>query len=138
MDLNAASGYREIAHTADWEIEVWAPDLSNLLVQSALGMYQLMGIQISPGTSNKRRITLQYAEQESLLIDFLNELLYLIESEEVVFDHFVLQITDSQLNAELGGAKLVSMDKEIKAATYHKLTIRKNDRGLFANIVFDV
>ena len=36
MDLSA--GYREIEHTADWELEVWAPDLAALLEQAARGM----------------------------------------------------------------------------------------------------
>ncbi len=138
MDFKSASGYREIAHTADWELEVWAPNLLNLLEQAALGMYHLTGVQHSSGPRIARRITLQYFEPEILLIDFLNELLYLAEAESLVFDQFDLQVDGDKLHAELGGAKIVSMDKEIKAATYHKLVIRKTDQGLFANVVFDV
>ena len=37
-------GYREIEHTADWELKVWAPDLRGLLEQAARGMYALSGI----------------------------------------------------------------------------------------------
>jgi hypothetical protein len=42
-------GFREHAHTADWELEVWAPDLATLFVQAALGMYALSGVILQPG-----------------------------------------------------------------------------------------
>ncbi|MFC2053874.1 archease, partial [Chloroflexota bacterium] len=31
------AGFREIEHTADWELEVWAPDILELLKQAAIG-----------------------------------------------------------------------------------------------------
>jgi SHS2 domain-containing protein len=138
MHPNTTSGFREIAHTADWELEVWAPDLLILLEQAALGMYGLTAAQISSQPRISRHITLQYIEPEILLIDFLNELLYLAESEELIFDHFDLQVEGDQLHANLVGTTVASMDKEIKAATYHKLDIIETNQGLLANIVFDV
>lgn len=138
MDSDSASGYREIAHTADWELEVWAPDLGSLLVQAALGMYQLTGTQITPLPRIKRMIQLQCEEQETLLIEFLNELLYLGDSEQLAFDEFALQIDGNQIEAEMLGGKIKSMSKEIKAATYHNLNIKRTKQGLIANIVFDV
>ena len=138
MNFESASGYREIAHTADWELEIWAPNLLNLLEQAALGMYHLTGVQHSSERRIARQITLPNFESEILLIDFLNELLYLAEAESLVFDQFDMQIDGDKLHAKLGGTKIISMDKEIKAATYHKLAIRKTDQGLFANVVFDV
>lgn len=138
MHPKSASGFREIAHTADWELEVWAPTLLKLLEQAALGMYQLTGAKLSSGSRISRHIILQYIEPETLLIAFLNELLYLAESEDLIFDHFDLQVKDDQLQVTLNGAQLESMDKEIKAATYHNLNIVETKQGLFANIVFDV
>ena len=138
MHPNSASGYREIAHTADWELEVWAPNLLNLLEQAALGMYHLTGIQPAPGPRTSRQFTLQVIEPETLLIDFLNELLYFAESEDLVFDQLELRVEDNQMHGNLSGAKVISMDKEIKAATYHNLNIIETDQGLFVNIVFDV
>ncbi len=43
------SGFREKDHTADWELEVWAPDLPGLLVEAARGMYWLMGARLEHG-----------------------------------------------------------------------------------------
>jgi SHS2 domain-containing protein len=138
MPPKSASGFREIAHTADWELEVWAPDILGLLEQAAQGMYDLIAAQISKERRFTRQITLQFIEPEDLLIDFLNELLYLAESEELIFDHFHLVIEGNQMHAKLVGAPIKSMAKEIKAATYHHLNIVESNQGLYANIVFDV
>jgi SHS2 domain-containing protein len=42
------------------------------------------------------------------------------------------------LLAQVESAPIASLAKEIKAVTYHNLAIRQTERGLQANIVFDV
>jgi SHS2 domain-containing protein len=138
MDSKPASGYREIDHTADWELEIWAPDLAELLEQAARGMYHLTGIKASSEMPRSHILTLQFDEPETLLVDFLNELLYRIESEDLVYNQFDLQIEAGMLNAALSGVKINSFAKEIKAATYHQLAIKETDQGLLTRIVFDV
>jgi SHS2 domain-containing protein len=138
MHPQSSSGFREIAHTADWELEVWAPDLITLLSQAARGMYQLTGMELSSKPRVSRLITLQKKDPETMLIDFLNELLYLVDSENLAFDHFDLQFKNDQLNGQVDGAKIASIQKEIKAATYHNLIINQTGQGLITKIVFDV
>jgi SHS2 domain-containing protein len=72
------AGYREIEHTADWEIEVWAHDWSTLLEQAARGMYALTSTHLKPTPRLSRELILQAYDCESLLVKFLGELLYLI------------------------------------------------------------
>jgi SHS2 domain-containing protein len=138
IDSNQVAGYREREHTADWELEVWAPDLPRLLEQAARGMYRLTGALLKGGPRHERIIELPVLDEESLIVDFLSELLYLVEEEGLAFDEFSLQISQDKLIAELTGAPLESLEKEIKAVTYHKLSVRKTDLGLQVNIVFDV
>jgi SHS2 domain-containing protein len=131
-------GFREIAHTADWELEVWAPDLGTLLVQAAHGMYHLADAQLLSHPRLTRKIEFSFQEPETLLIDFLSELIFLTESEGLAFDEYELQFEGDHLIALVSGADIKSLSKEIKAATYHNLKIRESERGLIANIVFDV
>jgi SHS2 domain-containing protein len=138
IDSNQVAGYREREHTADWELEVWAPDLPRLLEQAARGMYKLTGVLLKCGPRHERIIELPVLDAESLIVDFLSELLYLVEEEGLAFDEFSLQISQDKLIAELTGPPLESLEKEIKAVTYHKLSVRKTDLGLQVNIVFDV
>lgn len=133
-----SAGFIEREHTADWELEVYAPDLPGLLEQAARGMYKLMGTQLQKGKRVKRDFELTILDEESLIVDYLSELLYITEQENLAFDKFSLQVLEDKLSAELYGSPIRSMDKEIKAVTYHKLNIHRSEDGLRANIVFDV
>jgi SHS2 domain-containing protein len=132
------SGYREIEHTADWELEVWAPDLPALLEQAARGMAALAGMRLEEGPRLERQLQVRGSDAESLLVAFLAEVLYCAEQEGIGFDEYHLALEGDHLEARLGGAWLASIDKEIKAVTYHRLEVRQAGRGLEVNIVFDV
>ncbi len=136
--MNSSSGYREIEHTADWELEVWAADLSSLFEQAARGMYHLSGTQLNESPRLERRIKLQAVDTESLLVKFLSEILFFGQEESVAFDHFELVVNNNFLTARLTGGPLASLNKEIKAVTYHNLAIHQTKEGLKVNIVFDV
>ena len=132
------AGFRERAHTADWELEVWAPDLLSLLEQAARGMYTLMGTSLRPAERIVREVELPARDPESLLVDFLTELLYLAEVEGLGVADYHLQLEGDKLLAQVESAPIASLAKEIKAVTYHDLAIRQTERGMEANIVFDV
>jgi SHS2 domain-containing protein len=134
----SAMGFKEISHTADRCIAVWAPDLPRLLMQAAAGMYQMMEIDPLSGEPAKKKMELEAASAEELLVLFLSELLYLLESSQVVFDHLDLGLEGLHLHAEMQGKQPVRYRNEIKAVTYHKLAIRQTRQGLEAEIVFDV
>lgn len=132
------TGYREIEHTADRELEVWAPDMAQLLETAAHGMYAVSGARARDAASQSRTITFQAEDPETLLVTFLTELLYILEIEKIVFEEFQIHETDSAWQAKLVGKPLTSLEKEIKAVTYHKLEVRQSEQGLKVNIVFDV
>ena len=131
--------FEEISHTADWSIRVWAEDLAGLLTESARGMYTLSNAEQGEGAKTKRELSREAVDAESLLVEFLEELLYLSESEGLIFDQFdILEIKETKLNAMMEGRALRLQEKEIKAVTFHNLAIRESERGLEVEIVFDV
>ena len=138
METGEIAGYREIEHTADWELEVWAPDLTGLLEQAALGMYSLADITLQPQPRIRKSFELTALDEESLLVDFLNELLWYGEDMGLAFDEFDLTYDRCLLCAEIEGGPIAFIGKEIKAATFHDLKIRRGARGLEARVVFDV
>lgn len=139
-------GFEEIPHTADWSIRVWADDLPGLLAESARGMYWLSGAKLTLGANEgmaeapreKRTYETEGPDAESLLVAFLSELVYYTEQENLGFDDFEIRVKDGRLKADMGGAPLESLDKAIKAVTWHNLKINETARGLEAEIVFDV
>lgn len=135
---NHLAGFRELEHTADWELEVWALELPALLEQAARGMYSLSELCLQDEPRDERRLEIHSADAEGLLVAFLSELLFVLEDEQVGFDTFHLKIDDNHLEAVLVGAPVIDVKKEIKAVTYHNLKIREEAGGLRVNIVFDV
>ena len=146
--MEQSSGFQELHHTADWEIEAWAPDLPRLFEQAAVGMYALSGTYLYLEPRITRTIEITAQDAESLLVKFLAELLFMGEQYGLAFDMFELNIHDpvspsetgvpSHLRAKLHGAPMTEQGKEIKAVTYHNLAIQPGPRGLEVRIVFDV
>ena len=132
------AGYREIEHTADWELQVWAPDFPVLLETAARGMYALAHTTLMETARTSCTFELSSRDRESLLVDFLSELLFLGEEENLAFDEFRLSMDGNNLKAQVLGAPIREQVKEIKAVTYHRLQVRQTDTGLEVNIVFDV
>jgi SHS2 domain-containing protein len=134
-------GFREHAHTADWELEVWAPDLPTLLEQAAHGMYTLAGVHLQGSPHQRQMLIIPANDIESLLVQFLSNLLWFEEDKHLGFDQFEIKIfKDDTYNllAQLTGSTITSMDKEIKAVTYHNLKVETTPDGWRVNIVFDV
>lgn len=133
------SGYQEFAHTADWGMHVWAEDLTSLLVTAAEGMFDLLDVIAAPQDQLLVSFRLPAASSpEALLVDFLNELLFLSDREQIGFDNFDVTISHDQLEARVSGGKLIAQSKEIKAVTFHMLAVETTERGVEARLVFDV
>ena len=138
MSKNNESGYMELAHTADWALKVWAPDLSGLFIQAAQGMYALMGLTLEEIPCAERTIEVSGEDAEVLLVSFLEELLYYAGMHGEGVCRFDLRFGDQQLTAALCTVPVSGQEKEIKAVTYHGLKFEKTAQGLGTVIVFDV
>ena len=134
------AGFEIVDHTADWSIHVWANDLAGLLRQAALGMNHLMiGEDTAVSPTITRHLTLDADDAESLLVDWLSELAYWAEMEQVLFPEFELTaVSPTHLQATLRGGPVAELLKHIKAVTYHNLAITPPANGLETTIVFDV
>lgn len=132
-----AYGYDEIAHTADWALKVWAPDLLSLFITAARGMYSLLGVVQKPGERVNRKISIESQDMEGLLVEFLSELLYFCD-DGIAFDKFDLAIRPEYIGGSLAGGRIAAIHKEIKAVTYHDLVIRQTGDRFEVTLVFDV
>ncbi|MGH9650946.1 MAG: archease, partial [Terriglobales bacterium] len=86
-------GFEELEHTADWALRVRGRDLAELLVNAANGMMELAGVQTSAGAGPERKLELTSPDRESLLVDWLHELLLALELRSVAFKHIRLTVT---------------------------------------------
>jgi SHS2 domain-containing protein len=80
---------------------------------------------------------------DSLLIEWLNELIYLFDVKHILFNHFdITNLTHNELQAICYGEDFNTMKHtikvEVKAATYHMLKIDKGDDGFRAKVILDI
>jgi len=138
--MNSSSGFREAEHTADWALEAWAPDLPGLFEQAARGMYSLTGVHLAAAPRLSQLVSVSAYDLEGLLVAFLAELLFLgcAGGQHLGFDQFAIKLDGNRIQAEVEGAPILSLDKEIKAVTYHNLKISPTSAGFKVNLVFDV
>lgn len=131
-------GFEEVSHTADWSARVWAPDLPTLFKEAARAMNSLSGTVIGTNGRVSRALEVEGPDLESLLVAFLSELVYYQEQENLTFDDFDLRVAGQWLKVAMEGAQTESVDKAIKAVTYHNLKIERTTEGFETTIVFDV
>jgi SHS2 domain-containing protein len=137
--MMVTGGWEEIEHTADWALRVWGDDLRALFVNAARGMLSLMGGQLVGDDLRQTHISLTAPDAETLLVEWLNELIYLTEEEELFVTQVeVRQIDGRALEAEVMGGQATDLTKHIKAATYHALAIERTPSGYRTVVVFDV
>ncbi len=133
------SPYREIEHTADWSLRVWAPTLAALFVDAARGMYALAGAQAAPDVGESQAMECQAEDYETLLVSWLQEWLYRTEMHGQVFEAFQIdRLTQTELSGSAVGRPARHLDKLIKAVTYHNLEIVATAEGFETTLVFDV
>jgi SHS2 domain-containing protein len=107
-------------------------------MESARAMNALAKTLLNDAPRLKLGFETEGPDLESLLVAFLSELIYYQEQENLAFDTFDVRITDQMLKVEMEGAQIKSVDKAVKAATYHNLKIESTARGFETTIVFDV
>lgn len=132
------AGFCEVEHTADWELLVWAKDVPGLFEQAAKGMMKLAGMVLQNGYRVVKQLEFEEEDLESLLVAFLDELLFYSEVEGLGFEEFEIRLAGRQLSVQAKAAPLAELKKEIKAVTYHRLSLEHHGQGYQVSIVFDV
>jgi SHS2 domain-containing protein len=140
--------FEEIEHTADWALRVRGRTLADLFAAAARGMFSLLADLSRVAPQRRIELDLQSIDTETLLVDWLNELLYRAEEQSLVFTAFDvvgLEIPApasstalARLRAVVHGGPAPELQKTIKAATFSGLAIRRDHTGYVSELVFDV
>jgi SHS2 domain-containing protein len=139
----ADAGFEIFPVTADKGIRAWGADPRTAFRHAARALWSLL---IDPATVERRymiSVEVEAADQETLLVAWLNELLYLYEARGLIgSDCTVRSLTDTRLEAEVWGE---TADRSrhvivghVKAATYHQLHVGATGDGWEARVVVDV
>lgn len=141
MEEEAALSFEEIEHTADLCLRAYGQDMAELFVHAAQGMFHLMQCEASVGASPVRHaVVLDSYDLESLLVDWLGEVLYLAELHQACYTAFeISRLEPTHLEAVVHGMTNHPPMQGIKAVTFSDLGVVRDATGrLQATVTFDV
>ena len=115
-------------HTADVGIVASGRDLAALFAHAAEGMFSVMVEREGVAETVRREVVVDAADREALLVEWLNELLFVVDVDRLVFRRFeVVECTETHLRAFACGEQIDpsrhQLKTAVKAATYHMLKI---------------
>lgn len=144
------NSFKVVSHTADLQIHVEGNTLSELFKNSLIGMFQSIKPEVSTckyknnflvcsQLPQKRLVSVDSSDKDSLLVDFLSEALYLSDlHNEAYLDVLITDFNEKHIEGELHGIRVEGFENEIKAVTYHDLHIINKDGVWQVDIVFDI
>ncbi len=123
--------YELIEHTADVAVKGYGKDLSEMFANAALGMFNVMTDTSAVKSVGEYKVEVESSDLEGLLVDWLTELLYLFDTQEVFMKEFDVRIDGNKLTALVRGENLDKerhpLKSDVKAATYHMLEINEEE-----------
>lgn len=135
--------FETLEHTADIGFRVRAPTLAELLETAALALESIAVETAAIEPRHEYPLAASGEDCESLLVNWLSEVLYWIDGEQLLFHHFrVSQITAAGVSGWGVGerrdparhrAKLI-----VKAVTYHQLRLAQTPDGFEAEVYLDI
>ena len=131
-----------IDHTADVGVVAYGDNISQAFSNAARALFSLITELDSVAEVVYQDIELRATDEESLLVEWLNELIYLFDTENIVFKRFdVTVLPNVRLRARCYGEKVDSLRHRlktgVKAATYHMLRVEKGN-GCQVRVIFDI
>ncbi len=136
----------ELEHTADVGLRVRARTLPGLFYWAARGLLGAMFERLPRRGGERLRVDLEAEDPETLLVRFLNELIYLAQTRGRVPVALQVHLAPGPGGCRLAaGIEAVPFDRvaerflgEVKSATFHGLQIEKTGSGYAASVVLDV
>lgn len=135
--------HRLFEHTADMGIEASGDDLEDLFVHSALGLREMIFGESRAEPLEVRSVEISGDAEGELLVNWLNEILFLYETRGFFPDEFsIAEMKEGHLRGTIRGESFDpdrhGVEREVKAVTYHQLQVEKTDNGWHTRILVDL
>jgi len=140
--MSSTDDYEIIDHTADIGIKVTGNTLFDVIEKSIMALSNLMVGKVKIIGKEERTFNIKEENIEIAMVRILEEILYLFESQRFAVSKCKVDKKKNYYKIKLKG-KLYNIDEikeatEIKAVTYHKLSIKKLNDHWIATVIFDI
>ena len=136
--------YEPLEHTAEAGVVAHGATLAEAFANAAEGMYALILELDGVEEREMRQVALEDTNHEALLVDWLLELVFLTETEGLVFGRFqVDELSETRLRARAWGERFDSERHRsnnvmVKAVTQHMLEIAPEEGGYRVQVLLDI
>jgi SHS2 domain-containing protein len=135
--------FKVLDHTADIGLIIYGEDLKALFENAGEAFFHLVTDLKKVRRRVERRIEIRGEDLERLMVDWLTELLYFHDVENLLFKGFKVEsVGEDGLKAVVKGEPFhegVHVIKTgVKAVTYHRIEVRKENRRWRAQIILDL
>lgn len=135
--------FQVIDHTADVGIIAYGTDMKQVFSNAAFALFSLITQPETIEEELQRKLELVAEHKDSLLVEWLNELIYLFDAEHLLFRRFDIDsLTSNKLEATCYGERFNPLRHKlklgVKAATYHMLKLDKRSKVYRAQVLFDI
>lgn len=126
-------------HTADIKIKLFGATLNELFEHAVLAFASYTLSEAHIGLKRKKKIEIKGDDYNSLMYKFFDELIYLLDAEHFLAAKAQVYFKDNTIRAELFGDSSFHYEiKQIKAATYAEMYVKKTGKLWEARVVLDV
>ena len=137
--------FLEAVAVADCAVEVEGKDLNDLFETAAVALAEVMVDPATVPTTVERLVMLTAPSLDVLLYDWLSELIYVKDSERLVFTRAEVRVREQapyRLTARLFGGEIdperTSLRADPKAVTFHQFTLEPEGQRWRARVVIDI
>ena len=135
--------YEVLEHTADVGLKVYGRTLPDLFANAARGLVSLALEPQSVEAKDRLALSARGSDLEELLVAWLSEILYFLDTEGWVFcDFSVERLEAGSIEAEGVGERRDPAHRSravaVKAVTYHQVSVRETAEGWEAVVYFDI
>jgi len=131
--------------TADLAFEATGKDLNELFANAALAVFESQVKLNTVEAKVTKKIIMENKDIGQLLFDFLNEIIFLKDAEQLIFKTAKVAIAKNakyKLVAELKGEKIDQkkhkLGNDLKAVTMHKFNVEQTPKGWKCLVVVDI
>lgn len=132
--------YKFLEHTADIKFQAYGKTLSEVYENSLLALCNTMSSK-KVVSKCKRKIKIKGSDLENLLYLFLEEFLFLIDSEGIFLSKVEKIKVDSKnfsIEADVFFGKVPRLGIHVKAITYNEMFVKKENSKWISQVVLDI
>lgn len=138
-----AKTYTLFDHTADLGVEVYGKTPEELFANAAFALFDIITDISTIETTEERKLVVEGSDWEDLFVNYLREILYLYNGEGLLLkDFFIVEIDTAALQVVVKGEPFDPsrhrIKTEIKAVTYHQVSVTEDSHKWTGRVIFDV